>query len=298
MIKEPTVLILGAGASAPYGFPTGKELKEKICKGISDERWMKAFVDDKFDLDEVKQYANQLRHSGKTSVDAFLEHRKEFIEIGKLTLALALIPFEIKENLYETKDIKGNWYEHLFNKMNTNFDEFEDNKLATITFNYDRSFEHFLFTSLRNSYGKSEEKVVQSINKIPIIHLHGQLGLLPWQSQYNSRSYSDELLRKAGSGSAKHIKIISESIDDDPEFKEAYKSLVGAKYIYFLGFGYNDVNLKRLGISSYTDATIKGTSFGLGDAERKEIKMKYPNIELADSKYDVLDFLREEVIFR
>ncbi len=26
MIEEPTVLVLGAGASLPYGFPTGSQL--------------------------------------------------------------------------------------------------------------------------------------------------------------------------------------------------------------------------------------------------------------------------------
>jgi len=30
MIKEKTVLILGAGASKPYGFPTGEELRREI----------------------------------------------------------------------------------------------------------------------------------------------------------------------------------------------------------------------------------------------------------------------------
>jgi hypothetical protein len=31
MIIEPTVLILGAGASADYGFPTGRKLLLDIC---------------------------------------------------------------------------------------------------------------------------------------------------------------------------------------------------------------------------------------------------------------------------
>jgi len=31
MMKDNVILILGAGASKPYGLPTGKELKEEIC---------------------------------------------------------------------------------------------------------------------------------------------------------------------------------------------------------------------------------------------------------------------------
>ena len=32
MISKPTVLVLGAGASQPYGFPVGRELAETVCK--------------------------------------------------------------------------------------------------------------------------------------------------------------------------------------------------------------------------------------------------------------------------
>ncbi|MGD1089626.1 MAG: hypothetical protein ABR955_13025 [Verrucomicrobiota bacterium] len=30
MITKPTTLILGAGASKPFGFPTGNEIKERV----------------------------------------------------------------------------------------------------------------------------------------------------------------------------------------------------------------------------------------------------------------------------
>jgi len=36
MITQQTVFILGAGASAPYGYPTGAGLKDIICDEISE----------------------------------------------------------------------------------------------------------------------------------------------------------------------------------------------------------------------------------------------------------------------
>jgi len=37
VITTPTVLVLGAGASAPYGFPTALELKQKICNAFAKD---------------------------------------------------------------------------------------------------------------------------------------------------------------------------------------------------------------------------------------------------------------------
>ena len=34
MITTPTVLILGAGASINYGFPSGLQLKAEICRDL------------------------------------------------------------------------------------------------------------------------------------------------------------------------------------------------------------------------------------------------------------------------
>ena len=34
MITRPTVLVLGAGASKPYGFPTGREIADQIIGAL------------------------------------------------------------------------------------------------------------------------------------------------------------------------------------------------------------------------------------------------------------------------
>jgi len=37
MITKPTVLVIGAGASKPYGFPTGQELRDYILELANPE---------------------------------------------------------------------------------------------------------------------------------------------------------------------------------------------------------------------------------------------------------------------
>jgi hypothetical protein len=80
MIKKPTTLILGAGASAPFGFPTGYELllnKVLLLDNTSNP------VFESFPQVHVEAFKNALSKSGKKSVDSFLEHRPEFVPIGK-----------------------------------------------------------------------------------------------------------------------------------------------------------------------------------------------------------------------
>ena len=53
--------------------------------------------------------------------------------------------------------------------------------VAFITFNYDRSLEFFLLTTLKNRYQKTEQECAAKLKNIPIVHLYGKLALLPWE---------------------------------------------------------------------------------------------------------------------
>ncbi len=89
MIKQNTVLILGAGASNSYGFPLGRGLRDLACKrpdnNISDALERAGYC-----VDEVNDFISTLRHSGYTSVDWFLEDNPKFINVGKCTPDMVL----------------------------------------------------------------------------------------------------------------------------------------------------------------------------------------------------------------
>jgi hypothetical protein len=291
MITKSTVLILGAGASKPF-YPTGNELKQIICNNI--ENWTELFLYCAVDLKLIKPFKKHLSHSGVASVDTFLEHQPKFMQIGKLAIARALIPFENASVLHDSKS--DHWYNHIFRKMQCPFEEFENNKLAIVTFNYDRSLEQYLFTGIQDLYGNNVEECTNKLKKIPIIHLHGQLGYLPWQSSDVTkwRDYGKDTNEKFAFREASTlIKIISKNISENLEFNQAHNLIQEGEVVYFLGFGYNDNNLQRLNIKKKRPTNIiSGSSYNLGEAEKKEIKTKWNYIELADSKYDVLGFLR------
>ncbi len=249
MIETPTVFVLGAGSSIPYGFPSGRKLKEQVVDANARIHRERDLIRDScFDTETHNWFCDALKTAKVLSVDAFLEHRPEFVEIGKAVIAYHLCSCENESSLF-APNIGDDWHELLFQRMTSSFEHFGKNRVSFITFNYDRSLEHVLFTALMNLYGKSCEEVANQMRDIPIVHVHGQLGHLDWQngaSEENVRHYTPYNAWKYSSIAAKGIRIISEDISDTPQFRKAHELLSEAKFIYFLGFGYATANMDRL----------------------------------------------------
>ena len=299
MITEPTALILGAGASMPYGFPSNLELMReiliKIRPGQSTELSQK--LTDIFDIeqDDIDYLYESLSRSGKLSVDAFLEHQPGLLRIGKLAITLTLVQYEIEDRLFNLKMVGKSWYEYLWNRLDAPFYDFDKNKLSIITFNYDRSLEQYLITAMKNLYGKSEKQCAERLSKIPIIHVHGRLGNLVWQGEI-SRPYKPRCYRKVEEISNQII-VIPEQEGTSPEFEEATKLMRVAKNVYFLGFGYHPKNLERLRVADGLGGEPRGTSVGLGNAERSEIKRIW-KIRTFDDHSTNLEFLKNYAFIR
>ena len=285
MIKTPTVFVLGAGASKPFGFPLGFELRDSV---IAMMEGLKRRPGDFLELARVTQdhslaFSRALKGSAQNSVDAFLEHRSEFMDIGKKAIAFRLILCETAVALYRDDNPNTNWLRYLLNKMRGYaFKEFAENRVAFITFNYDRSLEYFLGRALADSYDKNDQEIAEMMEKIPIVHLHGRLGYLPWQKRENARPYYDltnssfadvpttEVLDMC----AREIKVMHEGIDteDDPEFKRAKSLLTEAQRVYFMGVGFNSLNLQRLGVDTLSSAKAASTCIGY-DVQREFVQL-------------------------
>ena len=95
MITKQTVLILGAGASVPYGFPTGRSLLLQITDELAPEgdsglrQILLPFSDE-----HTSEFQAELLASNQPSVDAFIENRPSFTDIGKAAIAKKLIDCE------------------------------------------------------------------------------------------------------------------------------------------------------------------------------------------------------------
>jgi len=293
MITEKTVLILGAGASKPYGFPTGRELLYKVRtalepKTTSDLRTR--LVDQGIDGKDIHDFYRELMYTDPSSVDAFLEYRDEFLPEGKLAITLSLIPFEKDETLFKRDSNEPSWYKYLFEKLYVpSSKKLINYNLSIITFNYDRSIEHYFFTVLKSRSKKSEKECKTMLEAIPIIHVHGRLDALPWEEE-SGRPYGSRDFQNVKEMS-EQIKVIKKDIDKSYEFEEAYDFyLSDAEQIIFLGFGYYEANLRRLRIGELKPETMIGTCYGL---EKPYIRNAEKwNIKLSNPSFKIIDFLR------
>jgi hypothetical protein len=148
------------------------------------------------------------------------------------------------------------------------FRGFVRNQLRIVTFNYDRSLEHYLFQAVRAAYGSPREECARQIGQIPIVHIYGTLGPLSWQQNdqavdYGRQSLDTRRLIRASMG----IKTLHEGQENEAQqnFAQAHEWLKWADRVLFLGFGFHEDNVNRLALVKVLrrDQEVKGTCLGL-----------------------------------
>jgi hypothetical protein len=266
MIFDPsTVLILGAGASKPYGFPLGPELKNQIIRITKSSGPLRAqLIEAGFSDQDISAYNTDLVRSIHPTIDAFLEDRPSRREIGAFTIAQILMPLENEENLFPHID----WYPILFKELDFRQPQLLPAITGIISLNYERSLEHFLYeTIMRTFEGESREAATEKLADIPIVRVHGLLGAYP-AVPYTTQRTVENL--KEG---AKGIRMIHDDLDDAKEFKAARKLVSSASSILFLGFGYDRRTLHRLGVLERSESSrVYGTALGLKPDQTAEIR--------------------------
>ena len=84
----------------PYGFPSGRRLVEEIRDTEIAPDYLAA---GNITAQQLKDFREELREADPSSIDAFLEHRKGFVSIGKILIAYTLIKYERLDSLYPSE---------------------------------------------------------------------------------------------------------------------------------------------------------------------------------------------------
>ncbi|MDB9456949.1 hypothetical protein PN473_00685 [Dolichospermum circinale CS-545/17] len=298
MLNSKTVLVLGAGASHEIGFPLGERLKEIIsskldmkfsgfqqvngCPKISDA--IRLYIkENSLDQSEFSGYiTSAIDLKGALEVSQSIDHalysrsNNRKIELcGKLGIVSSIIDYEQRSDLYyehenyniiDLTKLSKSWYPKFFFELSSNIDHENYkkifDKLTIVNFNYDRSFEQYLYLSMIKRFGISGEESSEVIKNLNIIYPYGNIGKLPWQHykkgeiiKYGDISYNQY------NNIYKNIKTFHEIQSYDSNLKN---SLRNASNIAFLGFGFHEQNMKLLDMEYVTNiSNIYATGLNL-----------------------------------
>lgn len=295
MITTSTVFILGAGASKPYGYPTGRKLREYICNTMPSDvetylyRGKNSLKNNETDstIKRAEKLAEIFSLSSTSSIDLFLSRNTSFEAIGKLAIIVSMFEAEAKSGFNEaSKKPEQDWYFYLYNRMTgaltspDDLDRYKRNKVTFITFNYDRSLEHYFNESFYHSFYDSfsnRPPYITDIFPFEIIHVYGEFAPLTWQVERGGYKYglnrAENDNKVLAEGLTDNIRVIYDRTDDDIT-DNAKKIISKAKRVFFLGFGFAEENLKVLGLPGNLSfgQEIYGTAFGMTDKEIGELK--------------------------
>lgn len=281
MFVKRTVLILGAAASSPYGFPLGSKLVENIIGLEKDPEFIELLLSQGLDSGIAKELSEALVIAGPSSIDLFLDNRDDkFGKVGKLAIALVLMRCENEGAIdYRRTDA---WYHTLANYLGERRPDLRTNRLSILTFNYDRSLEHSLHQIFQYRFGMSSEDAANAVARFDIRHVYGQLGHFEWQT-YTDRNFlrryaTDHTLEEIAQA-ASQIRLIHQVERDGPDLQQLQERIYKADQVFLLGFGYHDENMDILKLKDNSSKLI-GSIYRVAFPRMAELREELPGSTL------------------
>jgi len=274
MIARPTVIVVGAGGSMPFNFPSGASMLQSARGTEAHE--MSRTLCNYFDVSACRRFRESVVASLSDSLDAILETRTDLDQVGRFFIAQLILHAEHQSQ--GRTGVSGDWLAYLWNLMSDecgSLEEFKKNNVTFITYNYDRLIEHRLLSALAQRYQSTHKELYEFSVDRPVIHLHGTVGpfddygrpSVPYGVCPLGQNFQELLpgvLQKAAAG----VKVVHQADPKSAEFDAARAALRDASTVFFLGFGFGRTNVRRLGLENIGPRTaIICSRQGLEDSE-------------------------------
>jgi hypothetical protein len=244
--------VLGAGASKPYNYPSGDELKGLLlAKDQGEYVFQKKLEELGYDTDSVSAFLNALFKAEYDTLDEFIAAHRASGDVplmAKEAIALLISGSEDESILFGQGGAR--WYRLVVDFLRANPEMAHRDRMAFLTFNYDRSLEHYLYDSLRHSGNAFQDIRWGDFFHGNFIHIHGNLGFLPWQN----RSGDKELITR-GYGevpTGPMLRSIAQRMSAPYQTMSPgglAPILSNADVVAIMGFGFHPQNLAKIGFT-------------------------------------------------
>lgn len=285
MFVRPTVIILGAGASAEFGLPTGAGLLNRLLEmrpyDHGRELQKSGNLKDYDIASAIMQAYNQFPIPGlddqeliekanstfESSIDLFSYNNNSVLETAKFytswMIQSAMIEsikkvgrFEIS---YITYKYRKDWLRHKLNDRRNwiadfvrkytedadNGSDINSDNVIIVSFNYDKIFKKSVLNFLESSE-RFSEAAEDIMPKIE--HVYGGLEFL---EEIHPRYIADQRDR---------IAFIKEITDSDEHIKRIRNRIADAEDIYCCGFSFDKRNVELIGLNE-TNARIYSNNY-------------------------------------
>jgi hypothetical protein len=298
VFTRPTAVILGAGASWHYGYPTGEELVEEMMKQAANitsyynqntdtgmtrgyyESARPRFCRDKTSFqafsNQLKELCAAIKAANPLVIDYFLGHNEPLKEIGRLLIAFVILKHERKGNLPPKAKVtngsrhEDDWVRFVASELTSGCTQPTDlakNDVTFVSFNYDLSFEQRLHQALSQySYFCQSDAIRAFFQQNKIMHVYGKIRTFDPNVPYpdNSTDQLGDILDDAYEAAGSLRTIAPHEKEASPEIVEAIDR---AEYVYMLGYGFDKTNNQLLKLGDRSDAAtdaqhIRYTNYG------------------------------------
>jgi hypothetical protein len=278
---KDSVLILGAGSSASYGFPTGEDLKwlliskdvDDFCfksgkkkedkdyylnfqgvalyfsylKKITYDSGENAIIHFDYNGEEIHITAKELNNFRKALNESSSNTIDTFISqkndesAKKIANVLVLLAIRAFSTFIFNANSSDDWFQYFAARNFDWIDDFTNAFPTIITFNYDNVFYLKLEKYFQNRFPTKYKSILNSIN---IIHVYGNIRTVDYGDLPGAADQKDEFIRNFIKENYTRLKFIRKIKDDSDNIQidKIRQAIKVSKEIYVLGYGFDRFN--------------------------------------------------------
>jgi len=282
-----TVFVLGAGSSVEFGYPWGKELKDKILVLLSEKNMgYEQLIGAGNRPEDIAAFSRRLARADIDTIDQFIEKldsKDEIRSVGRQAIALA-IAFSENPNLFnQPLNNESQWYRIFRDYLLRNEAHISSKYFSFLTFNYDVALEHYLYETITS--GSSNDLMGRLLADDFLrfnnfVHLHGRIGVYDWMGSQNDikpRPYASRIPNEDLPKIGANLILPHQNLNTG----ELREMLFKAETVVILGFGFHPSNLKRIffdDLVARSNVRIIATVYGL-EPDKIEMLNRYERVE-------------------